>query len=94
METSMDSETKKTVAAPTAARKTAEQWAAERGQYPEFTPGVPPANKPKKVMPPVHNKGFAKYRQAFFLHSWVQGQEMTLAQYDAAVEAAANHVYR
>jgi len=88
----METKTEKTVAAP--ARKTAEQWAAERGHFPEFTPGVPPTHKPKKVMPPVHNKGFAKYRQAFFHSGWVQGQEMTLAEYDAAVEAAANHVYR
>jgi hypothetical protein len=75
-------------------KKTAEQWATERGHLPEFAPGVPPVNKPKKVMPPVHNPSFAKFRQAFFHSGWVQGQEMTGAEYDAAVEAAANHVYR
>jgi hypothetical protein len=94
METTMETKTEKTVAAPGAAKKTAEQWATERGHLPEFAPGVAPMHKPKKVMPPVHNKDFAKYRQAFFHSGWVQGQEMTLAEYDAAVEAAANHVYR
>lgn len=90
----METKTEKTVAAPAGVKKTAEQWAAERGHLPEFKAGVPPAQKPKKVMPPVHNPAFAKYRQAFFLHGWVQGQEMTGDEYDAAVTAAANHVYR
>jgi hypothetical protein len=78
-----------------AAVKTAEEWAAQRGHFPEFSPGKPPKKYPKAVVAPVHNPKFRHYQEArFLLWGGVVGKEMTLAEYDAAVESATKHVYR
>lgn len=74
--------------------KTAEEWAAFRGHTPEFKRPAPPKDKPKKVMRPVHNPLFRHYQEARLLHTWPIGKELTLAEYDAAVQAAKDHVYR
>lgn len=89
-------ETTKPARAPkmSAEIKTAEEWAAAKGMTPEFTrPPAPPAT-PKKVMRPVHNPKFAHFQGARMLHSWPVGKELTEAEFDAAVKAAQDHVYR
>lgn len=76
-------------------KRTAEHWAAIRGHHPQVTREEPPAEKPQKVMPAIHNPKFRHYQEARFL-VWggVVGKEMTLEEYDAGVKAATEHVYR
>jgi hypothetical protein len=78
-----------------AAVKTAEEWATLRGHLPRTSPGTPPREFPKAVVPPVVNMKARHYDEArFLLWGGVVGKEMTLAEYDAAVEAATKHVFR
>jgi hypothetical protein len=77
-----------------AAIKTAEEWAALRGYLPEKSPGPKKPGKPDAIVPPVHNPKSRLHFEAFFLHGWALNKEMTLADYDKAVEAARAHVYR
>jgi hypothetical protein len=98
METKME-ETKPTPPAkpiqdPTE-KRTAEQWAEFRGHLPQVTREAPPADKPQKVMPAIHNPEHRHYQGARFLvFGGVIGKEVTLKEYDAAVAAAKAHVYR
>lgn len=74
--------------------KTIEEWATLRGYLPEKKPGPKKPGKPDAVVPPVHNPLSRLHFEAFFLHGWAALKELTLAEYDAAVEAARAHVYR
>lgn len=76
-------------------KRAIEHWAAIRGHHPQVTREAPPAEKPHKVMPAIHNPKFRHYQEARFL-VWggVIGKEVTLEEYDAGVKAATEHVYR
>lgn len=76
-------------------KRTAEEWAALRGHLPHFHLGVPPADKPTKVMPKIWNPNFRLFQGAKNAHTWPVGMELTLADYDKAVHTAAHgHVFR
>jgi hypothetical protein len=90
-------DTKQTAPTPPPAgpKKTAEDWALAKGHLPETKPGKPRADFPQAEVPPIHNLDAAKYKGALFgTFGGVYGREVTEAEYDAAVKAAADHVYR
>lgn len=96
----MDDNTSAIPKAKTAEIRTAEQWAEFRGHLPETKPGVPRQDRPQATVKPIHNLSTALYRGALFTSledggfGGVIGREVTLAQYDAAVKAATDHVFR
>lgn len=74
--------------------RTAEEWATLRGYLPVMSPGQKKPGKPDAIVPPVHNPKSRLHFEAFFLHGWAELRELTLVEYDVAVEAARTHVYR
>ena len=88
------------VAAPSAATaaadpvKTAEEWALAKGMLPEKLPGKPRRDKPQLAPRSVANPKHRQFKEASFIATWPVGKELTEADFDKAVTAAATHVYR
>ena len=74
--------------------QTAEHWATEAGQLPEFTTPPAPKGEPKRVMQRVYNPKAQIFLATKAFHTWPVGKELTQAEYEEAVEAATNHVFR
>lgn len=74
--------------------KTAEEWALAKGMLPEKLPGKPRRDKPQLAPRPVANPHHRKFREASLIATWPVGKELTEAEFDKAVTAAATHVYR
>jgi len=86
-----DSEETTEAATTGAEKRTAEDWAAAKGHAPEFlAPRPRPGKNAGAVGRPVHNPKFALFASARALAGWAQGAELTEAEYDAAVDAAAD----
>jgi hypothetical protein len=76
-----------TAPAPPAIKRQVEQWAESKGMLPEFFPG-PPAHAGAIPLGTRRNPEFWRYAAARGLNGWVQGAEVTEAEFDAAVEQA------
>lgn len=93
-------------AAATAAVRTVEAWAESKGLYPHFTGGTAlqvqaqgagghaVAVPMSGLVGPVANPEFWRFAAAKALYGWPIGQEITEAQFDAAITAAASQSAR
>lgn len=68
-----------------------ESWAEAKGFLPQMIPGPTPAGAPQRLVP---NPEFGRYASARAFSGWSMGQEMTEAQFDEAMVAAANVTHR
>lgn len=78
---------------PPAAKRAVEAWAEAKGMLPEFFPSAPAALGKIPLGSP-RNQNFVRFAAARGLLSWVQGAEVTEAEFDAAVQAAMTGVSR
>jgi hypothetical protein len=75
--------------APAPERRTAEEWAALKGHTPQFIDVTFPGARaqPQQLNPKWWTYAAAKT-------AWPIGQELTEAEFDAAIEAATNQTHR
>jgi hypothetical protein len=78
-------------------RATVEHWAERKGLVPAFHPGRPAQRNRNVLIPgtrPRENPNHWKLRAARALRGWVEGAEVTEAEFDAAIAEASGVVSR
>lgn len=79
----------------TTGKRTVEDWARDKGMFPEMVDGKKSPVAPKDAPPPlVHNAKFAAFHRANVSLKWPIGMELTEAEFDKAVADAEGHIYR
>lgn len=90
-------------AAPAPAMKTIEEWAAAKGYLPQELPPLDPTRKAAATLtigsaavlglPTRHNPEFWKFAAAKAGNGWVNGFEITEADFDKAIDAHTNLIH-
>jgi hypothetical protein len=73
-----------------AERQTVEYWATKKKMLPRFIAGPKP---PRGVAQPVLNPNYTQFGETKFGNNWPEGQEMTEAEFDAAIAKNATQLY-
>lgn len=77
-----------------AERKTHVEWATARGMVPKILEQPRVQNQGAKLVHGRINPKWDEYAQARAHHGWLPNQEMTEAEFEAALEAPKAHVFR